>query len=211
MKNGLLFLLVALVLTACSSKEDTHVEQESLQPLQQEVITENLDTIEEPEFVIEAYYDPALAEKAEENKRKKIEKTSPIALTSDDDDLIEDKNDLPQNVTTPSIKAYDYKERDFLSDDENTAKGATPTPNTTYKESEKALYFVVAGAYKDENAAQKKSKIITDLGYNAELITFDKNFKTVCIAKLEDRSQADLLAKALKADNIDAYVVKRRE
>lgn len=211
MKNGLLFLFVVLLLASCSSRDNALVEEEPIQQSQQEFVTQNLEVTEEPEFVIEADYDPALAEKAEENKRNKIEKTSPIALTSDDDDLTEDRNDLPQNVATRSIKAYDYKEDEFLSDDENTAKGATTKPHTTYKDNGKALYFVVAGAYKDENDALKKSKEIIDLGYKVELITFDENFKTVCIAKLENRSQADLLAKTLKADKIDAYVVKRRK
>lgn len=211
MKNGLLFLFVVIVLASCSSRNNTLVEEEQTQQLQQEFITQNQKITEEPEFIIEADYDPALAEKAERNKRNKLEETSPIVLTSDDDDLTEDKNDLPQKVMTRSIKAYDYNKEDFLSDSDNTAKGKTPQPTPKLKENEKALYFVVAGAYKDEAEAEKKAEAITQLGYKVELITFDETFKTVCVAKLENRSQADLLAKTLQADKIDAYVVKRRK
>ncbi|MFK7949955.1 MAG: SPOR domain-containing protein [Saprospiraceae bacterium] len=212
MKNGLLLLFIVVTLASCSSRDNLSVENEpNQQQQQQELIAQNLETTEEPEFVIEAEYDPALAEKAAENKRNKIEETSPIALTSDDDDLTEDKNDLPQNVTTHTIRAYDYKEDDFLSDSENRTKGKSPKATFNHEGNTKALYFVVAGAYKDEKEAQKKSEEIIKLGYKVELITFDKNFKTVCVAKLENRSQADLLAKALQIEKIDAYVVKRRK
>lgn len=212
MKNGLLFLFIVVILTACSSKKTASLEQETTEQTQQQFAAENLSIAEEPEFIIEADYDPALAEKAEKNKRNKTEETSPIALTSDDDDLIEDKDDLPTTVMTRSIRAYDYKEDDFINDSENNVKGFADKPTTvsTSKENEKALYFVVAGAYKDSKEAEKKSKIITKLGYKVELITFDENIQTVCVAKLENRSQADLLAKALKAEKVDAYVVKRR-
>ena len=213
MKNGLLFLFVIIVLASCSSNDNTLSEGEDAQKAkQEESITQNLEATEEPEFVIEAEYDPALAEKAELSKRNNVEKSAPIALTADDDDLTEDKNDLPEEVKTRSISAYDYKEQNFLSDPGNTAKGDIPKSSHTIKEkSGQELYFVVAGAYKDEEAAQKKINQVTNLGYKVELINFDENFKTVCVAKLESRTQADLLAKTLLSEKIDAYVVKRRK
>lgn len=223
MKNGLLLLFVVFILafSSCSKYEATETITENIQQTQQQSITPTQEVTQEPEFVIEADYDPALAEKAEKNKRNKTEKTSPIVLTSDDDDLEEDKDDLPVKVMTRSITAYDYETTDNnpSAEDEEPSieaiegnhKGGSKPIKTGIKENTQALYFVVAGAYRDADEAKKKSKIIEGLGYKVELISFDNNFKTVCIAKLESRSQADLLAKSLQNDRVDAYVVKRRK
>lgn len=216
MKNGLLFLFVAIILSfsSCSSKDELpELIIKDTQPTQQETTTSIQEVTEEPEFVIEADYDPALAKKAEENKRKKTEKTSPITLTSDDDDLEQDNDDLPVKVRSRSIRAYDYEttNNDIINDSDNNFKGGSVPVKDAVKENAPALYFVVAGAYKDESEAKKKMKIIEKLGYKVELISFDNDFKTVCVAKLENRSQADLLAKSLQGEKVDAYVVKRRK
>ena len=85
MRNSfLLFITVFLLsLTSCFSSDEssevTDISQQQEQT-QQQFTTENLQISEEPEFVIEAEYDPALAEKAEINKKAKTEKTSQIAL-----------------------------------------------------------------------------------------------------------------------------------
>lgn len=198
-----------MLLTSCISKDDK-ITEEATQQSQVVVAQQDFEQTEEPEFIIEADYDPSLVEKAPDTQNK-IEATLPIALTADDDDLAADNNDLPTNVKTNAIRAYDYKEESFLDDTENTIKGQSTEPVVLQKESGNAIYFVVAGAFRDKKVAQKKADTIIGLGYKAELITFDENFKTVCVAKLENRSQADLLAKALQAEKIDAYVVKRRK
>lgn len=224
MKNGLLFLFVAIMLgfSSCNfwSDKTPEVIVEEQQQIQQQFEASELEVAEEPEFVIEADYDPTLAEKAEKNKKQKTEETSPITLTEDDDDLEEDRDDLPSRVMTRSIRAYDYqntketketREEAIIDDPENNIKGVAKRSKSTKDFNKNALFFVVAGAYKDNKAAEKKVKEIEALGYRVELISFDKNFKTVCVAKLESRNQADLLAWTLQNENVDAYVVKRRK
>jgi hypothetical protein len=191
--------------TACSTKEQVAMN-ETQQQTQQQFISENLqEEAEEPEFVIEVEYDIDLVEKAEKNKRDKIETAEPITLTADDDDLQEDLDDIPSEVKIPtrSIAAYDYESLDVIDFDEskNKVKGIP---------SKKELFYVVAGAYRTEKDANKKLNSIKRLGYQVKLITFDDNFKTVCIAKLENRNQANALVNDLKKNEIEASVVKRR-
>lgn len=216
MRNSFLLFIIAasLTLTACSNKtaldKDEVTEQEQTQ---QQFTVENLQVAEEPEFVIEADYDPTLAKQAEINKRGKTEQTSPIALTADDDDLEEDYDDLPSKVTQNAVTAYDYKAKkdDILSDVEFATKGLDNAKKDKINQNQQSLFFVVAGAFRDEALALKKSKEIEALGYKVELISFDDEFKTICIAKLEDSNQANLLAKNLQSNKVDAYVVKRRK
>ncbi len=197
--------MVILTVTACSRKDKfTEVEQD--QQSQQQFISDNLqEEAQEPEFVIEVEYDEVLAEKAAKNKEKKVEKATPIQLTADDDDLDEDLDDIPSEVKVPSrsIAAYDYESLDVIEFDESKNKGKG-------LKSKKELFYVVAGAYRTDADANKKLSEIKKLGYQVELITFDDNFKTVCIAKLENIKQANILAKNLKRSKIDASVVKRR-
>jgi hypothetical protein len=212
MKNWFLLFIIAVSLffTACSSETASDREATTVQ---QQFTAENLGITEEPEFVIEADYDPALAKEAERNKRAKTEQTSPIALTADDDDLQEDYDDLPSKVNQNTVTAYDYKanKENILDDVEFATKGLDKPKKTNTNQNYQSLYFVVAGAYRDEAVAIKKSKEIEKLGYKVELISFDDEFKTICIAKLENSNQANLLAKTLQADKVDAYVVKRRK
>ncbi|NJN77333.1 MAG: hypothetical protein HC803_02590 [Saprospiraceae bacterium] len=215
-KSLFLFAIVVTIsLVSCSSNEQTSAENEpaSEEQIQQQFSAESLQIAEEPEFIIEAEYDPALAKQAEMNKRAKTEQTSPIALTSDDDDLQEDYDDLPSKVSRNKVTAYDYEVNrdDILSDTEYASKGGNKSKKPVLKQEYEALYFVVAGAYRDGAVATKKLKEIEKLGYKVELISFDNEFKTICIAKLEDSNQANMLAKSLQANKVDAYVVKRRK
>ena len=217
-KSSRLFIIAfMIILASCSPSEESSDMTETLQQqqaqTQQQFIVENIQVSEEPEFVIEAYYDPALAKKAALNKKAKTEETSPIVLTSDDDDLEEDKDDLPSEVSRDSFTAYDYNvnKEDLLSDYEYTIKGIDEEKKLVVKQKYEALFFVVAGAYKDENTANEKLKEIEASGYKVELISFDEEFKTICIAKLENRNEANILAKSLQVNKVDAYVVKRRK
>jgi hypothetical protein len=111
------------------------------------------------------------------------------------------------------VTASDYKaERENILDDvEFATKGLDKAKKTNINQNQPSLFFVVAGAFRDEAVAIKKSKEIEALGYKVELISFDSEFKTICIAKLENSNQANLLAKTLQAEKVDAYVVKRRK
>jgi hypothetical protein len=216
MKNSFFLFIIAISLSfsACSNEQtmetnETTMEEQS----QQQFSVENLQVAEEPEFVIEADYDPSLARQAELNKRAKTEETSPIALTADDGNLQEDYDDLPSKVTQNTVTAYDYKAKkdDILYDAEFATKGLDQPKKMNNTQNQQAVFFVVAGAYRDETLAIKRSKEIEVLGYKVELVSFDSEFKTICIAKLEDSNQANLLAKKLQGEKIDAYVVKRRK
>jgi hypothetical protein len=215
MKNNFLLFIISVLLSfsACSNKTALNEEETTEQQTQQQFTVENLQNAEEPEFVIEADYDPTLAKKAAQNKKAKTEQTSPITLTADDDDLQEDYDDLPSRVNQNTVTAYDYegKKADILDDAGFTAKGFDETERIKTNQNHQSLFFVVAGAFRDEALAIKKSKEIEALGYKVELISFDSQFKTICIAKLEDSNQANLLAKTLQAEKVDAYVVKRRK
>lgn len=215
MKNSILLFIITVSLSfaACSNEQTTETNETTQEQSQQQFTVENLQVAEEPEFVIEAEYDPTLAKQAERNKRAKTEETSPIALTADDDDLEEDYDDLPSKVTQNTVTASDYKaERENILDDvEFATKGLNKAKKTNINQNQPSLFFVVAGAFRDEAVAIKKSKEIEALGYKVELISFDSEFKTICIAKLEDSNQANLLAKTLQAEKVDAYVVKRRK
>lgn len=214
MKNRfLLFIIVVSFSFFACSNEQTTTNEITQEQSQQQFTVENLQVAEEPEFVIEAEYDPTLAKQAERNKKAKTEKTSPIALTADDDDLEEDYDDLPSKVTQNTVTASDYKtERESILDDvEFATKGLDKAKKNNINQNQPSLFFVVAGAYRDEAVALKKSKEIIALGYKVELISFDSEFKTICIAKLENSNQANLLAKTLQAEKVDAYVVKRRK
>ncbi len=207
------FVIILITFTSCFSDKKSTETAQSEEQTQQQFTAQSIENAEEPEFVIEAEYDPALAEKAEKSKRAKQETTSPITLTSDDGDLQQEQDDLPAKVTNHTVSAYDYentKEHNILNDPDFVTKGADK-PSVLKSQKEEALYFVVAGVYKDAADANKKLKAIENLGYKAEIISFDDNFKTVCVAKLESRTQADFLAKTLKVEKIDAYVVKRRK
>lgn len=216
-KSSRLFIMAfSIILASCSFNEESSDMTETLlqqEQTQQEFTVENIQVSEEPEFVIEADYDPVLAKKAALNKKAKTEETSPIILTSDDDDLEEDKDDLPSEVSRDSFTAYDYNvnKEALLSDYEYTIKGIDEEKKLVIKQEYEALFFVVAGAYKDENTANEKLKEIEALGYKVELISFDKEFKTICIAELENRNEANILAKSLQVSKVDAYVVKRRK
>lgn len=208
MKTGNIIIWIALIslTTACSKQVQVSDKEQQQEEIQQQFISENLqEEAEEPEFIIEVEYDKDLAQKAAKNKENKLEKAEPITLTDDDDDLKEDLDDIPSEVKIPSrsVSAYDYEgssEVEVIDFDEskNKAKGI------------KQLYYVVAGAYRTEKDADTKLKAIKKLGYEVELVIFDDNFKTVCVAKLENRRQANVLVNNLKRNEIDASVVKRR-
>lgn len=198
-------MIISLFITACSTKEQTVINDEPQQEDQQ-LISQNLqEEAEEPEFIIEVEYDEELAKKAAKNKRDKVETAEPITLTADDDDLQEDSDDIPSEVKIPSrsIAAYDYESIDAIEYDEskNKVKGIP---------AKEELFYVVAGAYRTKKDANVKLNSIKKLGYQVKLVIFDDNFKTVCIAKLESRKQANVLVDALKKHNIEASVVKRR-
>lgn len=201
----IIWIVLITLITACSKKEQV-ADVDNEQEMQQQFISANLqEEAEEPEFVIEVDYDEALAQKAAKNKENKLEKSEPITLTADDDDLNEDLDDIPSEVKirSRSVSAYDYESLEVIDFDEskNKAKGIVV---------KKELFYVVAGAYRTKKDANIKLNTIKKLGYQVELVTFDDNFKTVCIAKLESRKQANILVNNLKKNEIDASVVKRR-
>jgi cell division protein FtsN len=201
----IIWIVLITLSTACSQKEQV-VDVDNGQEMQEQFISENLqEEAEEPEFIIEVDYDEVLAQKAAKNKENKLEKAEPITLTADDDDLNKDLDDIPSEVkiSSRSVSAYDYESLEVIDFDEskNKAKGIV---------SKKELFYVVAGAYRTKKDADAKLNTIKKLGYQVELVTFDDNFKTVCIAKLESRKQANILVNNLKKNEIDASVVKRR-
>jgi hypothetical protein len=207
------FILIGFIFIAVSCKnEEKNKETASSTVTRQEVTVQQNE--QEEDFQIIAEYDPILAEKAAKSKENKTEKPQPIPLTPDDDDLEKDNDDVSMAFQDDSRKmiAYDYKSQynEVLTETENTSKGSNSIEKSAVGKGVE-LFFVVAGAFSNEKQAQEKVAKIKELGYQVELITFDGNFKTVCVAKLENRKQADFLAQELQSKSVDAYVVKRRE
>ncbi len=140
-------------------------------------------------------------------------------LDDDDDEPYDEENDATGKGSTTSDEDADDDEvipiegdeEEYNDEDDTEAIAAARSSSSSSSNS--GDYLVIAGAYKQKANANAEVDRLQNSGYpNAEIVEFDfSDYYSVCVAKYDNRSDADAVANSIKSrSGKKAYVHKKR-